>query len=48
MITKKLYMISLILIIVGSLNWFIIGLTGVNFIDNFLVQNILIYKAIIE
>ena len=34
MITKKLYMISLILIIVGSLNWFIIGLTGVNFIDN--------------
>jgi uncharacterized membrane protein YuzA (DUF378 family) len=34
MITKKLYMISLVLIIVGSLNWFIIGLTGVNFLDN--------------
>jgi uncharacterized membrane protein YuzA (DUF378 family) len=34
MFDKKIYMFSILLVIIGALNWFIIGLTGINFLDN--------------
>ena len=33
MLDKKLHMFSIVLVIIGALNWFIIGLTGVNYLD---------------
>ena len=34
MFDKKIYMFSILLVIIGAINWFIIGLTGINFLDN--------------
>jgi uncharacterized membrane protein YuzA (DUF378 family) len=34
MLDKKIYMFSLVLVIIGALNWLIIGLIGINFLDN--------------
>ncbi len=34
MLDKKIYMFSIVLVIIGALNWLIIGLTEINFLDN--------------